>query len=214
MAIRVLLADDHSVVRDGLRVYLQGQRDMSVVGAVASGSDAVTAVKQLKPDVVVMDISMPGLNGIAATREIRRMCPATQVVIFSMYVTRDHIYEALRSGARGYVAKLSESEEIIRAVREAYAGRRYLSGKIADIVVDDFLIGAEGETMQLDLLSGREREVLVLIAEGHSGQEIGDLLGICRKTVVTYRRRIMDKLGIHTTAGLVKFAIENGLTKL
>lgn len=214
MTIRVLLADDHAVVRDGLRAYLQGQRDMSVVGAVTTGRDAVAVAQQLRPDVVVMDISMPGISGIAATREIRKTCSSTQVVIFSMYVTRDHIYEALRSGARAYVVKESGSDEIIHAVREAHAGRRYLSGKIADTIVDGFLIGAEEGASPVDLLSTREREVLILIAEGNSGPEIASLLEISRKTVGTYRRRIMDKLDIHTTAELVKFAIQNGLTSL
>jgi DNA-binding NarL/FixJ family response regulator len=214
MAIRVLLADDHSVVRDGLRAYLQGQRDMSVVGAVATGHDAVTAAKQLRPDVVVMDISMPGLNGIAATREIRKACSSTQVVIFSMHVTRDHVYEALKSGAHAYVVKDSGSDEIIHAVREVHAGRRYLRGKVADMIVDDFLNDAEEGSSPVDVLSLREREVLRLIAEGKSSPEIAELLGISRKTVVTHRRRMMDKLDIHTTADLVKFAIQNGFTEL
>ena len=213
MPIRVLLADDHSVVLDGLRGYLQSQRDVTVVGAVTSGREAVAAARKLAPDVVLMDISMPELDGIDATPD-RKACPATQVVIFSMYSTRDHISAALRSGARGYVLKDSESEEIGRAVREAHAGRRYLSQKIADSVVDGFLDGAQGNVSPLQRLSRRERQVLKLIAEGESGQEIADLLGISRKSVVTYRSRMLQKLDIHSVAELVKFAIQNGLTDL
>ena len=166
MAIRVLLADDHTVVLDGLRGYLQAQRDVNVVGAVTTGREAVAAAQKLTPDVVLMDISMPDLDGIDATLEIRKTCPATQVVIFSMYATRDHISEALRSGARGYVLKDSDSEEIVRAVREAHAGRRYLSQKIADSVVDGFLVGAQGTVSPLQRLSRRERQVLKLHCGG------------------------------------------------
>jgi DNA-binding NarL/FixJ family response regulator len=214
MAIRVLLADDHTVVLDGLRGYLQAQRDVNVVGAVTTGREAVAAAQKLTPDVVLMDISMPDLDGIDATLEIRKTCPATQVVIFSMYATRDHISEALRSGARGYVLKDSDSEEIVRAVREAHAGRRFLSQKIADSVVDGFLVAAPGTVSPLQRLSRRERQVLKLLAAGKSSPEVAEILHISRTTVVTYRSRIMQKLDIHTLAELVKFALQNGLTDL
>lgn len=214
MAIRVLLADDHTVVLDGLRGYLQAQRDVNVVGTVTTGREAVAAAQKLTPDVVLMDISMPDLDGIDATLEIRKTCPATQVVIFSMYATRDHISEALKSGARGYVLKDSDSEEIVRAVREAHAGRRFLSQKIADSVVDGFLVAAPGTVSPLQRLSRRERQVLKLLAAGKSSPEIAEILHISRTTVVTYRSRIMQKLDIHTLAELVKFALQNGLTEL
>lgn len=214
MTIRVFLADDHAVVRDGVRMVLEANRDMTVVGNAADGRDAVRQVQKLLPDVVVMDVAMPGLNGIEATQQVRELCPGTQVVILSMYASVEHIYRALQAGARGYVLKESAGKEVVAAVRAVSEGRRYLSQKITDTMVDDLLQQRQAAPASgpLDRLSQREREVLQLVADGHSSAEIAQLLHLSPKTVETYRSRLMQKMGISNVPGLVKFAIQHGLT--
>jgi len=216
MAIKVFLADDHAVLRDGLRYILEAQPDIKVIGNAADGRTAVQQVQQLHPDVVLMDISMPALNGIEATQHIHADCPATQVVILSIHATSEHIFRALQAGARGYVLKESAGKEVVKAVRTVYAGQRYLSARITDTVITDYL--RTNQTAQskspLEHLSPREREVLQLVVEGKSNAEIAALIFLSPKTVETYRSRIMQKLGIHDLPGLVKFAIQHGLTPL
>jgi DNA-binding NarL/FixJ family response regulator len=216
LSIAVFLADDHTVVRDGLRVLLETQHDITVIGDAANGRDAVRQVAELCPDVAVMDIAMPELNGIEATYQIRQLCPATQIVILSIHSTTEHIFRALQAGARGYLLKESAGAEVVNAVRVAYAGRRYLSHKITDKVLDDYVL--QQETLKapspLERLSPREREVLQLVVEGKSSVEIADILSLSPKTVETYRSRLMHKLGINDLPNLVKFAIQHGLTPL
>ena len=216
MTITVFLADDHAVVRDGLRLLLEAQGDITVVGAAANGRLAVRQVGQLRPDVVVMDIAMPELNGIEATRHIRERQLPTQVVILSVHSTAEHVFRSLQAGARGYLLKESAGTEVVNAVRAVHAGRRYLSQKISDGVIDGYLqqrqiVEAESP---LARLSPREREVLQLVVEGKSSADIADVLALSAKTVETYRSRIMQKLGIGDLPGLVKFAIRQGLTSL
>jgi DNA-binding NarL/FixJ family response regulator len=212
MTIQVVLADDHAVVRDGLRLLLETQPDIVVVGDAANGHQAVHQAQILKPHVLVIDIAMPDLNGIEATRQIRTRYPASQVVILSMHSTAEHIVRAFRAGALGYVLKESVGMEVIGAVRAVHAGRRYISHKIA--AVERFLGTGSHSDSPLDLLSGREREVLQLIAEGRSSVQIADMLSLSPKTVATYRSRLMDKLGIDDLPSLVKLAIKHGLTPL
>jgi DNA-binding NarL/FixJ family response regulator len=216
MMIRVLLADDHAVVRDGLRYILEAQADISVVGEAANGLDAVTQVRRLKPDVVVMDIAMPELNGIEATRQIRTEVPKTQVVMLSVYSSSEHIYRALKAGARGYLLKESAGAEVVIAVRAVYAGRRYLCEKIADTMIDAYVEQREAAEAKspLERLSSREREVLQLVVEGKSSKEIANIVHLSPKSVETYRSRLMKKLGVHDLPSLVKFAIQHGLTTL
>jgi DNA-binding NarL/FixJ family response regulator len=216
MMIRVLLADDHAVVRDGLRYILEAQADISVVGEAGNGLDAVTQVRRLKPDVVVMDIAMPGLNGIEATRQIRMQLPKTQVVMLSVYSSSEHIYRALKAGARGYLLKESAGAEVVIAVRAVYAGRRYLCEKIADTMIDAYVEQREAAEAKspLERLSSREREVLQLVVEGKSSKEIANIVHLSPKSVETYRSRLMKKLGVHDLPSLVKFAIQHGLTTL
>ena len=211
--IKVLLADDHAVVRDGLRVLLEAQSDISVVGDAANGREAIRLVSQRHPDVVVMDIAMPELNGIEATQQIHDASPSTQVLILSMHSTTEHIFRALQAGARGYLLKDSAGTEVVDAVRVVYAGRRYLSQKIASTVLDDY-ISERNRASPLDNLSPRERQILQLVAEGKSSAEAAAILFLSPKTIDTYRSRMLQKLDIRDLPSLVKFAIQHGITQL
>jgi len=214
MQINVFLADDHPVVRNGLMLILQAEPDIKVVGQAADGHEAVKRVGKAAPDVVIMDIAMPGLNGIEATKKIRTACPAVRVLILSMHATAEHIYQALQAGAQGYLLKESAGEEVIKAVRALCKGKRYLSEKISETVVNDYLQQRtlEKKKSPLASLSEREREILQLAAEGKTSAEIGHILFISPKTVETYRSRLMQKLGISDHAALIKFAIQYGVT--
>lgn len=216
MSITIFLADDHAVVRDGLRALLEAQPDLQVVGDAADGREAVRRVARLCPDVVVLDIAMLELNGIEAAQEIGQLCQATQVIILSMHSTTEHIARALQAGARGYLLKESAGIEVVNAVRAVHAGQRYLSPKISDRIVDDYIRQRQSAQAQgpLASLSLREREVLQLVAEGKSSAEIAHILSLSLKTVETYRSRLMHKLGIGDLPGLVRFAILHGLTPL
>ncbi len=216
MSITVFLADDHAVVRDGLRALLEAQPDMRVIGDAANGHETVRGVARLCPDVVVLDIAMPELNGIEAAREINEICPATQVIILSMHSTTEHIFRALEAGVRGYLLKESAGIEVVDAIRAVHSGQRYLSQRISDRIIDDYVRQRQAGQVKSPLacLSPREREVLQLVAEGKSSAEIADILSLSLKTVETYRSRLMHKLGISDLPGLVRFAIQHGLTPL
>lgn len=211
--IRVLLADDHAVVRDGLRALLEAQPGMVIVGDVANGREALREAQKLLPDVVVMDIAMPDLNGIEATLQMRNASPSARVLILSMHSTTEHILRALQAGARGYLLKDSAGTELVEAVRAVHGGGRYLSQKIAATVIDDY-IAERDRSSPLDSLSRRERQILQLIAEGNTSAQVGAILFLSPKTVDTYRSRMMHKLGIGDLPNLVKFAIQNGITQL
>jgi DNA-binding NarL/FixJ family response regulator len=216
MSIKLFLADDHAVVRDGLKFLLEAQQDIEVVGDADNGRDAVRLVAQLHPDIVILDIAMPGLNGIEAAGQIREACPSTQVIMLSMHSTSEHVFRALQAGARGYLLKESAGVEVVNAIRAVLAGRRYLSQKISDQVIDDYVSRREtvGAESPLARLSAREREVLQLVVEGKSSTDIAETLFLSPKTVETYRSRLMKKLGISDLPSLVKFAIQHGLTPL
>jgi len=216
LVITVFLADDHAVVRDGLRALLEAQPDISVIGDAANGRETVHLVTQVCPDVVIMDIAMPDLNGIEATRQIYEVCPSAQVIILSMHSTTEHVFRALQAGARGYLLKESAGIEVVNAVRAVHAGHRYLSQNISDWLVDDYVRqrqATEGKG-PLARLSPREREVMQLVVEGKSSAEIAGILSLSLKTVETYRSRLMHKLGISDLPSLVKFAVQHGLTPL
>ncbi len=216
MTISVFLADDHAVVRDGLRVLLEAEKDIQVIGDASNGREALRHIKRNSIDIVVMDIAMPELNGIAATEQICAASPKTRVIILSMYATTEHIYRAVQAGARGYLLKESAGQEVVQAIRTVNQGNRYFSRRISDMVIDDYMLLRESTTKQspIELLSSRELEVMQMVADGKSSAEIAEVLYISPKTVETYRSRIMSKLGIRDITGLVKFAIQHGLTPI
>lgn len=215
MPIRVLIADDHAVVREGLRALLQREADIDVVDVADDGRQTVKRALELQPDVLVMDIAMPNLNGLEATRRIRAESPSIQVVILSMHATEEFVYRALQAGALGYLLKESASVEVADAVRAVHQGSRYFSPRISDMLVGDYLhLRQDVGESPLESLSNRERDVLQLVVEGHTSAEIGQRLSISSKTVDTYRSRLMKKLGVKDLPELVKFAIQHGLTSL
>lgn len=210
MPVTIMLADDHAVVRDGLRALLEDGHDMQVIGVAGNGREAVAEAQRLRPDIVVMDIAMPELDGVEATRRIVEKCPDTRVLILSMYLSAEHIHRALQAGAQGYVLKESAGDEVVEAIRTVRAGKRYLSHRITETVIDDYL--RDGSNLSpLDSLSLRERDVLQLVVEGQTNAAIALALSLSPKTVETYRARIMKKLKVRDTVELVKFAMRHGL---
>ncbi len=216
MKITVFLADDHAMVRDGLQLLLETSGNIEVIGQAGSGRETVKQVNLIKPDVILMDIAMPELNGIEATRQLIADLPEAKVIILSMHATSEHIYQALQAGASGYLLKEAVGQEVVEAVHEVVNGQRYLSRKITETLVDDYLVQRDlGLTRSpLDRLSSREREVLQLVSEGLSSAKIAEQLALSPKTVDTYRSRIMQKIGVRDVTELVKFAIRHGLTSL
>ncbi|MFH1491224.1 MAG: response regulator transcription factor [Pseudomonadota bacterium] len=216
MPIKVFLADDHEMVRDGLGLLLDKETDIIVVGKASDGRQAVRQVHELQPDAVVMDIAMPALNGIEATRQILEDSPHIGIVILSMHATSEHIFQALQAGARGYVLKESAGRELAEAVRAVCKGRRYMTPKIQELMMDDYVLQRQPASGRspLERLTTREREILQLVVEGRTSAEIAETLFISRKTVETYRSRLTEKLGVKDVPGLVKFAIQHGLTSL
>jgi DNA-binding NarL/FixJ family response regulator len=211
MAIGVLLADDHGVLRDGLRRLLESHHDINVVGAVADGLEAIGHAEQLRPHVVVMDISMPGLNGIEATRSISARVPDAGIVILSMHSSPDVIQRALSAGARGFLLKESVGDEVVAAIRTIAAGGRYLSRAIA--AGGDPARGGAAAPV-LDDLTQAEQQILRLVVEGNTSAGTAQLLGLSPRTVETYRSRLMEKLQLNDLPALVRFAIRNGVTPL
>jgi DNA-binding NarL/FixJ family response regulator len=210
MPITVLVADDHAIVRVGLANLLGAQSDIRVIGTAVDGRDTVRQSVELQPEVVVMDVAMPQMNGIEAAREIRTRVPHAKIVVLSMYSSVEYVFHALEAGVLGYLLKDSAANEVADAVRAVHAGRRFLSPKIAEAIA----AGAprDAKASPLASLSSRERQVLQLVAEGHSSAQIAALLSLSAKTVDTYRSRLMQKLHISDVASLVKFAIQHGLT--
>jgi DNA-binding NarL/FixJ family response regulator len=212
MTIRVLIADDHGVVAEALRSLIEAQPDMEVVGLAGNGIDAVRRSLEMKPDVVVMDNAMPLMNGTEAARTITARSTHIRVVMLSMHSNSVHVYRALQAGASGYVVKKSVASELVDAIRTVYSGRRYLSDPLADDLLDRMV--SDPPEDPLSRLSARERQVLQMIAEGSSIVDIARTLSLSRKTVETYRERMMEKLGLDNLAALVKFAIQQGVTPL
>jgi DNA-binding NarL/FixJ family response regulator len=206
--IRILLADDHALVRQGFRMILAAQADMEIVGEAGNGREAVELAEKLKPDVAVMDVAMPELNGIEATRRIATVSPRTRVLALSMHKDSVYVREILRAGARGYLLKDSVDADLLAAVRAVSKGEGYLSPGVSEAVLTDY---RRHVTDPLDLLTTREREVLQMITEGKTNKEIATALNLSVYTVEAHRGRVMEKLNLHSTGELVRFALRNGL---
>lgn len=211
--LRVLLGDDHTVLRHGLRKILEERRDWRVVGEAGNGRDAVREALALNPDVAVLDIGMPLLNGIEATRQIVRRAPAVRVLILSMHSDQAYVTQAVQAGARGYLLKESAGAELLEAIAAVATGKSYFSPAVAQVVFDDYVktLSEKGITDPYDSLSEREREVLQLVAEGRSSKEIAELLSISPATVETHRAHLLQKLRLHNTVEVVRYASRRGI---
>lgn len=202
-----MLVDDHVIVRDGLQMVISTQGDMQVVAGVGDGATAVEAAQSLRPDVVVMDISMPGLNGIEAARKMLTSHPALKIIILTMHESPEYVSQAFKAGVMGFVLKKSAGIEIIKAIREVVRGHKFFGRGVDALIEDDFLGGED----PYDTLSQREKQILKLVAEGKTSREIAEMIFISPKSVETYRSRFMRKLGVDNVAGVVKYALRRGL---
>jgi len=215
MTINVVLADDHAVVRDGLKALLEANPEIRVVGDAATGQQVVDRVAELRPDIVIMDISMPDINGILATRKILDAYPQVKVIMLSMLGTADNVFHALEAGARGYLLKESAGRDVMDAVQVVAKGEMYFSQPITRTMVDDYMRAREAsQANPLESLSVRENEILCMVVEGKTSAEIGHNLHLSPKTVDSYRSRMMQKLGLSDMPELIKFAIKHGLISL
>jgi len=212
--VKVFLIDDHRIFLEGLEKLISDDPSMVIVGTSSDAREGVKKIQQLQPDIVLMDISMPGLNGLEGTRMISRVCPRTRILILSMHENELFLRRALEAGADGYILKDSRVDELVHAIQETYKGNCYLSPSISRKLVDEYLETKRREKIenQIPVLTGREREILQLLAEGHTSQAIGKVLGISQKTVQTHRKQMMKKLNVHRISDLVKYAVEEGLT--
>ncbi|HVO26050.1 MAG TPA: response regulator transcription factor [Candidatus Margulisiibacteriota bacterium] len=212
MPVRIMLADDHPVVRVGIRNVLEGEPEFAVVGEVADALDVIPQVEALAPDVLVLDLMMPGLNGLEITRRLSHSAPHTRIIVLSMHANEAYVSEALRNGATGYVLKGSEAGELVRSIRAVLDGQRYLSPPLSEQAIAMYVEKATGAPLDpYDTLTSREREVLHLAAEGHAGSEIAARLHISVRTVETHRGNLVRKLGLRTQADLVRYALRRGI---
>ncbi|MCM2266303.1 MAG: response regulator transcription factor [Elusimicrobiales bacterium] len=215
MEKKILICDDHKIFREGLRALLEKQPGVKVVGGARDGIEAVKLTKELSPDIVIMDISMPGLNGIEAARKLSKVKKSARVIALSMHNDRKYVTEIIKAGARAYLLKDSAFEELMDAIKAVSCGRFFLSAGITSIVLDDYIKGPSRDPRSVfTLLSAREREVLQLLAEGLRTKEISQKLSLSVKTVETHRKKIMEKLGIASIAGLTRYAVKEGLITL
>lgn len=214
--IRVLICDDHTILREGIRLLLNAQPDMEVVAEAVDGREAVDKAAECKPDVILMDIAMPLLNGLEATRQIRRDNPNARVLVLTMYESDEYIAQMLEAGAAGYVLKKVAGSELVYAIRSVSQGEAFLYPSITKRLVEDYLRRVESgqERDSFDGLTDREREVLQLIAEGHTNKEIANVLSLSVRTVQNHRAHIMEKLGMHDRGELIKYAIQKGIIEL
>ncbi|CAG0942519.1 Oxygen regulatory protein NreC [Anaerolineae bacterium] len=214
--IRVLVCDDHTILRDGIKLLLNSQPDMEVVGEAVDGREAVEQARTLKPDVIIMDIAMPGLNGLEATKQIRRDDPNARVLVLTMYESDEYVSRMLEAGVLGYVLKKAAGSELVHAIRAIHQGEAFLYPSITKRLVEDYLRRVETgqERDSFNGLTEREREVLQLVAEGHPNRNIAEILNVSIRTVQNHRAHIMEKLGMHDRGELIKYAIQKGIIEL
>lgn len=210
--IRTVVVDDHAILRDGIRALLGLYNDIEMVGEASEGKEAVEKVQELAPDVVIMDIAMPGMEGLEATRRIVKKYPKVKVLILTQYDNREYILSAIKAGAAGYIPKRAVGSELIAAIRAVHRGESFLYPSAATALIQDYLHQVEEEPY--DSLTGREREILKLIAEGYTSREIADMLFISLKTVLGHRTKIMKKLDLHNRTELIKYAMRKGLVTM
>ena len=211
--IRLLVADDHAIMRDGIRALVSLHEDIEIVGEAATGQEAIAKAQELMPDVIIMDIAMPGLDGLEATRRILKANPKAKVLVLSQYDDKEYIISAIKAGSTGYVPKRALGSELVSAIRAVYHGGSFLYPSAATALIQDYRQQAlEGDSY--DQLTPREREILKLIAEGHTGREIAEMLFISLKTVMGHRAKIMEKLGLHNRTELIKYAMRKGVLSL
>lgn len=212
--IRILLAEDHNIVRQALRRLLEDEPDMEVVGEARDGIEAVHIARQQQPDVLVVDVVMPGLNGLDVVRQVSQLAPGTTTIILSMHASEGYVAEALVNGARGYVLKDSSTDDLVKAIRKTVAGEHYLSPPLSQRSVEAYLQKAESlDHDPYETLTARERQVLHLVAEGLTNKEAADRLSLSPRTIETHRANLMDKLSLDNQADLVRYAVERGLVK-
>ena len=209
--IRILIADDHAIMREGVRALLEIHEDMEVIGEASDGREAIAQVSELTPDIILLDISMPFMDGLEATRRIRKANPNTNVLILTQHEDKEYVLSAVKAGAAGCISKKAVSSELVSAIRAIYRGGSFLYPPVAKLLIEDYLQRTDGETDPYERLTDREREVLQLVAEGRTNQEIADLLVLSMKTVLGHRAKIMEKLDIHSRTDLIKYAIRRGL---
>jgi len=207
--IKVLIVDDHALLREGIRSLLASHDDIEVVGEAANGSEAIEKVREVDPDVILMDIAMPIMDGLEATRRIRKQNPNIKIIILTQYDRKDYVLSSIKSGASGFIPKNVIISELVSAIRTTHSGDAFLHPSVAKMVIEDYL--RQVEPSPYDRLTDREREVLKLVAEGLTNQEIADLLSVSVKTVLGHRTSLMEKLGIHNRTELIKYAIRKGL---
>jgi len=212
--IRIILADDHRIVREGIRSLLEKSEDLEVIAEAENGREAVQLAKELNPDVILMDIAMPQLNGLEATLQIKRDCPEIKVLALTIHEDEEYIRQMLASGAMGYITKYAATDELVQAVQTVHKGEMVLSPAITRLVVEDYLRWADVQQDNPDKLTPREREVLQLIAEGHKNKEISDILKISIKTVKAHRNNLMQKLDLHSQGDLIRYAIQKKIIEL
>jgi two-component system response regulator NreC len=211
----IVLADDHQVVRQGLRALLEAEPDLAVVGEASQGQETMQLVEHLRPDLLVLDLMMPGLSGLEVTRQVSQRLPDTRIIILSMRTTEPYVLEALRNGAAGYVAKAASADELVQAVRAVTAGRRYLSAQLSERALENYVRKAQESILDLyEALTDREREVLHLAAEGLGNAEIAARLVVSPKTAATHRANLMRKLGVRNQTELVRYAMQRGLISI
>jgi len=212
--IKVLVVDDHAMFRQGICALLRSYEDLEVVGEAEQGREAIEKVRELSPQVVLMDIAMPIMGGLEATRRIQKEAPNTKVLVLTQYDDSEYVLSLVRSGARGYISKTATASELISAIRAVNAGNFFLHPSAAKTLVEEYLRRAGGEKNGYDRLTSREREILQLVAEGQTNREIADRLVIGVKTVLRHRTNIMEKLGFHNRTELIKYAISKGLVEI